>query len=58
MFSLLKLTSNISKHYFSGGRVILNSIMVIHCGAEEGGADQNWMAVDVRGGAVITLRRS
>ena len=60
MFSLLKLTRNISRHYFSGGSVILNSIMVIHCSAEEVGAEQNWMAVDVRGGAfkIFTLRRS
>ena len=29
--------------------------MDIHCSTAEGGADQNWMAVDVRGGAVEIL---
>ena len=43
---------NISKHHFSGGGVLLNSIMDLHCSATEGGADQNQMTVDVRGGAV------
>ena len=44
---------NMSKYHFSGERVLLNSIMDIHYSAAEGGADQNWMAVHVRGGAVI-----
>ena len=43
---------DISKHCFSGGGVLLNSIMDIHCCTAEGGADQNRMVVDVRGGAV------
>ena len=40
------------KTSFSGGGVLLNSIMDIHCSTAEGEADQNRMAVDVRGGAV------
>ena len=43
---------NISKHHFSGGGVLLNSILDIHCSTAEGGADKNRMAVDVRGGVV------
>ena len=43
---------NISKHRFSGGAVLLNSIMDIHCSTAVGEADQNRMAVDVRRGAV------
>ena len=39
---------NISKYHFSGERVLLNSIMDIHCSTAEGGADQNRMAVHVR----------
>ena len=50
--SLLKLMRNISKHHFSGGGVLLNSIMDIHCSAEEGGADRYRMTVDVREWAV------
>ena len=41
-----------SKYRFLGEGVLLNSIMDIHCSTAEGGTDQNWMAVDVRGGAV------
>ena len=41
-----------SKYCFLGEGVLLNSIMDIHCSTAEGGADQNWMDVDVRGGAV------
>ena len=37
---------------FSGGGVLLNSIMDIHCSTAEGEADQNRMAEDVRGVAV------
>ena len=40
------------KIFFSGEGVLLNSIMDIHCSTAEEGADQNRMAVDVRGGAV------
>ena len=43
---------NISKHHFSGGKVLLNSIKDIHCSTAEGGADQNGMAVDAGRGAV------
>ena len=43
---------NISKYHFSGDGVLLNSIIDIHCSTAEGGADQNWMVVDKRGGAV------
>ena len=52
MISLLKRMRNISKYHFSGEGVLLNSIMDIHCSTAEGGVDQNWMAVDVRGGEV------
>ena len=41
---------NISKYHFLGERVLLNSIMDIHYSTAEGGADQNRMAVHVRGG--------
>ena len=44
---------NILKYHFSSERVLLNSIMDIHYSTPEGAADQNWMAVHVRGGAVI-----
>ena len=44
--------SNISKNHFSGEEILLNSIMHIHCNTAEGGTDQNWMAVDERGGVV------
>ena len=37
---------------FSDEVVLLNSIMDIQCSTADGGADQNQMAVDVRGGAV------
>ena len=53
MISLLRFIRNISKYHFSGERVLLNSIMDIHYSTAEGGADQNRMAVHVRGGAVI-----
>ena len=43
---------NISKYDFSGERVLLNSVMNIHYSAAEGRADQNRMAVDVRGKTV------
>ena len=49
---LMKLMRNISKHHFSGGKVLLNSIKDIHCSTAEGGADQNGMAVDAGRGAV------
>ena len=52
MISLLKLIRNISKYHFSGEGVLPNSVMDIHCSTAEGGADQNRIAVDVRGGAV------
>ena len=44
---------NILKYRFSSQRVLLNSIMDIHYSTAEGGADQNQMAVHVRGGVVI-----
>ena len=53
---MLKLMRNTLKYHFSGEGVLLNSIMDIHCSTTEGGADQNRMAVDVRGGAVKVLR--
>ena len=37
---------------FSGEGFLLNSMMGIHCSTAERGAEQNRMAVDVRGGAV------
>ena len=37
---------------FLGGGVLLNSIMDIHCSIAEGRADQNWMALDVKGEGV------
>ena len=43
--------SNISKHRISGRGVLLNSSMDIHYNTGEGGADQNWTAVDQNGGA-------
>ena len=43
---------NIWKYNFSGEGVLLNSIMDIHCSKAKGGADQSWMAVDVRRGVV------
>ena len=46
---------NILKYYFSDEGLLLNSIMDIHCSTAEGGTDQNWMAVDLRGGAVKTF---
>ena len=49
--SLLRLMSNISKHRISGRGVLLNSSMDIHDNTGEGGADQNWTAVDQNGGA-------
>ena len=52
LISLLKLIRNISKYHFLGEGVLLNSIMDIYCSTAEGEADQNRMAVDVRGGAV------
>ena len=55
LISLLNLLRNISKLHFSGGRVILNSIMGIHYSTEKGGADQNRMTVDVRGWAFKTF---
>ena len=50
---LLKFMRNISKYHFLGERVLLNSIMDIHYSTTEGGADQNRMAVHVRGGVVM-----
>ena len=44
---------NIWKYHFSGERVLLNSITDIHYSTAEGGADQNWVVVHVKGGAVI-----
>ena len=52
LISLLKLMRNISKYHSSGGEVLLNSIMDIHCSAAEGGTDQNRMALNVKGGVV------
>ena len=52
VISLLKLMRNISKLHFSGGGVLLNSISDVNCGTAERGADQNRLALDVRGGAV------
>ena len=43
---------NISKHHFSCGGVLLNSIIDIHCSTTEGEADQNQMSVDIRRGVV------
>ena len=51
LISLLKLMRNISKYHFSGDGVLLNSIIDIHCSTAEGGADQNCMVIDKRGGA-------
>ena len=49
----LKLMRNISKDFLGGG-VLLSSIIDINCSAAQRagarGADQNRMAVDVRGG--------
>ena len=42
----------ISKCHFLGEEVLLNSVMDIHRSTAEGEADQNWMAADVKGGAV------
>ena len=50
--SLLKIMWDISKHHFLSGRVLLSSILDIHGSAVEEETDQNWMAVDVRGGPV------
>ena len=50
--SLLKLMRNIWKYNFQGEGVLLNSIMDIHGSNAKGGADQSWMAVDVRRGVV------
>ena len=47
-----RLMRNISKHHFPGGGLLLSSIMDIHCSTAEGGADQNRMAIDVRGRAI------
>ena len=55
LISLLNLMRNISKLHFSGGRVILNSVMDIHYSTEKGGADQNRMTVDVREWAFKTF---
>ena len=56
MYKYIDLTVEIYEEYFrrsiSGEKVLLNSIMAIHCSTADGGADQNQMAVDVRGGAV------
>ena len=45
--SLFNLMKNISKYHFSGEEVLLISIIDIYCSAPEGGADQNWLAVEV-----------
>ena len=37
---------------FWAGGVPLNSVMNIHCSTAEGGADKNWMDVDMRSGTV------
>ena len=44
---------NTSKYHFSGEGVVLNSIMDIDYSMAKGGADQNRMAVDVRGAVKI-----
>ena len=46
---------NISKYNFSGEGVLQNSVMDILWSTTEGGADQNQIAVDVRGGEVKNL---
>ena len=46
---------NILKHHFSGRGVLLNSVMDIHYSTTEGGANQNWMDVDVKGAAIKTF---
>ena len=55
MYKYIDLTLEAYEEYFeisfSGEGVLLNSIMDIHCSTAGGGADQNWMAVNVRGGA-------
>ena len=55
LIPLLKLMRNISKHHFSGREVLLNSVMDIHYSTTEGGANQNWMDVDVKGAAIKTF---
>ena len=55
LISLLKLMRNILKHHFSGRGVLLNSVMDIHYSTTEGGANQNWMDVDVKGAAIKTF---
>ena len=56
MYKYIDLTVEAYEEYFeisfSGEEVLLNSLSDIHCITAEGGADQNRMAVDVRGGAV------
>ena len=42
----------ISKHHFLRGAVSLSSIIYVHCSTVDGGADQIWIAVVVRGGVV------
>ena len=49
LISLLKLKKNISKCHFLGEG---EAVMDIPCSTAEGEADQNWMAVDVRRGAL------
>ena len=46
---------NISKYHFSGKGVLLNSVMDIQCSTAEERANQNLMAVDVKGGTVKTF---
>ena len=55
LISLLKIMRNILKHYFSGGGVLLSSIMDIKYGTAVEGAYQYRMAVEMRGGAVKTF---
>ena len=44
--------TNISKHHWSGRGMLQNSIMDIHRSTAEGWADQNWIAINVKGGAL------
>ena len=54
MYKYIDLTVEAYEEYFeisfSGEGVLLNSIMDIHGSTAGGGADQNRMAVDLRGG--------
>ena len=52
MCKYIGLTVEAYEDYFETsffGWTLLSSIIDIHCSAAEGGAGQNWMAVDLRG---------